>query len=45
MHKGFWCESQNRSLGRPASKWEDNIKIDLGETGWGGTDWIYLVQD
>jgi hypothetical protein len=23
----------------------DNIKIDLGEIGWGGMDWIDLVQD
>ena len=26
------CE-ENRSLGRPRSKWEDNIKIDLREIG------------
>jgi hypothetical protein len=23
----------------------DNIKIDLREVGWGGMDWIDLVQD
>jgi hypothetical protein len=23
----------------------DNIKIDLGEIGWGDVDWIGLVQD
>jgi hypothetical protein len=23
----------------------DNIKIDLGEMGWGGVDWIGLAQD
>jgi hypothetical protein len=23
----------------------DNIKIDLGEIGWDGMDWIDLVQD
>jgi hypothetical protein len=23
----------------------DNNKIDLREIGWGGIDWIYLVQD
>jgi hypothetical protein len=22
-------------LGRPAHKWEDNIKMDLNEVGWG----------
>jgi hypothetical protein len=25
-------------------KWEDNIKIDLQEVGW-GMDWIDLAQD
>jgi hypothetical protein len=23
----------------------DNIKMDLRELGWGGTDWIDLAQD
>jgi hypothetical protein len=23
----------------------DNIKIDLGEIGWDGRDWIELAQD
>jgi hypothetical protein len=23
----------------------DNIKMDLGEIGWYGIDWIYLAQD
>jgi hypothetical protein len=23
----------------------DNIKIDLGETGWDGMNWIDLAQD
>jgi hypothetical protein len=26
-------------------RWEDNIKIDLRETGWGGTDWFDLAQN
>jgi 3-oxoacyl-ACP reductase-like protein len=34
-----------RPLGRPRSRWEDNIKIDLQEVGCGGMDWIGLVQD
>jgi hypothetical protein len=25
--------------------WEDNIKMDLREIGWGGMDWIHLAQD
>jgi hypothetical protein len=34
-----------RPLGRPSRRWEDNIKMDLGEIGWGGMDWIDLAQD
>jgi hypothetical protein len=34
-----------RPLGRPRRRWEDNIKIDLRETGWGGVDWLDLAQD
>jgi hypothetical protein len=32
-------------LGRPRSKWEDNIKLDLKELEWGGMDYINLSQD
>jgi hypothetical protein len=34
-----------RPLQRPSCRWVDNIKIDVGETGWGGMDWIGLAQD
>jgi hypothetical protein len=34
-----------RPLGRPRHKWEDNIRLDLLEVGWGGMDWIDLDQD
>jgi hypothetical protein len=35
-----------RPLGRPRRRWEDNIKTDLREFGWGGgMDWINLAQD
>jgi hypothetical protein len=34
-----------RPLGRPRRRWEDNIRIDLIEIGWGGMDWIDLAQD
>jgi hypothetical protein len=30
---------------RPRSRWEDNIKMDLTETGMGGINWIDLAQD
>jgi hypothetical protein len=32
-------------LGRPGHRWVDNIKMNCVETGWGGVDWICLVQD
>jgi hypothetical protein len=34
-----------RPLGRPRHMWENNIKMDLREIGWGGMDWIDLAQD
>jgi hypothetical protein len=34
-----------RPLGRPRRRWEDNMKMDLREVGWGGVDWINLAQD
>jgi hypothetical protein len=34
-----------RSCGRPRSRWEDNIRMDLRETGWEGVDWMHLIQD
>jgi hypothetical protein len=33
-----------RPPGRPTRRWEDNIKMDLREIGWGGMDWIDLAQ-
>jgi len=35
----------NRPLGRPRHRWEDNIKFDLQEVGWGGMGWIDLAED
>jgi hypothetical protein len=34
-----------RLLGRPRHRWEDNIKVDLREKGWGVMEWIHLAQD
>jgi hypothetical protein len=34
-----------KPLGRPRRRWVDNIEMDLREIGWGGEDWIDLVQD
>jgi hypothetical protein len=49
-HVACMCEKRNayrvlvgkskgkRPLGRPRRRWEDNIKMDLEEIGWGGID-------
>ena len=34
-----------RPLGRPRSRWEDNIKMDLQEVGGSCADWMELAQD
>jgi hypothetical protein len=34
-----------RPLGRPRRRWEDNIKMDLREIGFGDMDWIHWDQD
>jgi hypothetical protein len=32
-------------LERPRRRWEDGIKRNLREIGWGGVEWIHLAQD
>jgi hypothetical protein len=34
-----------RPLGRPRRRWEDGIRMDLREIGWGSVDWIQLAQN
>ena len=34
-----------RPLGRPRRRWEENIKMDLQEVGWGCGDWMELAKD
>jgi hypothetical protein len=36
---------RRRPLGRPRSRWEDNIKMDVREKGIDGENWIRLAQD
>jgi hypothetical protein len=33
-----------RPLGRPRCRWENGIRMDVRETGWGSVDWIQLAQ-
>jgi hypothetical protein len=36
---------RKRPLGRPRRRWVDNIRMALGEVGWGDIEWIGLAQD
>jgi hypothetical protein len=31
-------------LGRPKPIWEQNIKFEVTEVGWGSKDWSYLAR-
>jgi hypothetical protein len=33
-----------RTLERPRRRWDDRIRIDIEEIGW-GVEWIQLAQD
>jgi hypothetical protein len=37
--------AEKRPLGRPRSRWDDNIRMHLREIWWESVDWIYLAQD
>jgi hypothetical protein len=46
VYKGSVGNSEGRRpLGRPRRRWEDGIKLDLREIGWGCVGGIYLAQD
>jgi hypothetical protein len=34
-----------KPLGRPRRRWDDNIRMDLREIGFGDADWIHLDLD
>jgi hypothetical protein len=38
-----WKTEEKILPGRPRRRWEDNIKKDLQEMGWGVVDWIDLA--
>jgi len=35
---------EKRPFGRPRRRWEDNIKMDLQEVGFGGMDWLSCLR-
>jgi hypothetical protein len=41
----FWEFYDANLKGGPRRRWVDNIKMDTGEIGWDGRDWIELAQD
>ena len=46
MHRVLVGKPEGKSpLGRPRRRWEDNIKMNLQEVGWGCEDWMELAQD
>jgi hypothetical protein len=34
-----------RPIGRPRRRWENGIRMNHREIGWGSVDWIQLAQD
>jgi hypothetical protein len=34
---------RQEAFGRPRHRWEDNITVDLRETGWEDVDWMNLA--
>jgi hypothetical protein len=36
---------RKRPLERPRHRWEDGIRVDLMEIGWGSLDWTQMAQD
>ena len=46
VHRGLVGKpDEKRPLGGPRRRWENNIKMDLQEVGWGCGDWMELAQD
>jgi hypothetical protein len=44
--QGFGGKARRKeSLERPRHRWEDGIKMDLRDIGWGVVQWIHLAQD
>jgi hypothetical protein len=34
-----------RSHERPRHRWQNGVRMDIREIGWGSVDWIQLAQD
>jgi hypothetical protein len=45
-YRFFVVKSEGKKpIGKLRRRWEDSVKMDLREIGWGGTDWIDVAQD
>jgi hypothetical protein len=42
---GMGTPEGRRPLIRRRQRWVDNIKMDQGETGWGGLHWVGLFKN
>jgi hypothetical protein len=46
VYKVLMGDAEGKSvLRRPGRRWENGIRLDLRETGWGSVDSIQLAQD
>jgi hypothetical protein len=46
VYKVFMGKPEGRRpLGSPRRGWENEIRMDLRETGWGSVNWIRLAPD
>jgi hypothetical protein len=45
MHMKCPSENVRGPLGRPRGRREDNIKVDVKETGWERVDCIHVAED
>jgi hypothetical protein len=45
LSKFLQVHLQERPLGRPRHRWEDNIRMDLKEIGINTRNWVDLAQD
>jgi hypothetical protein len=43
-HTKLWSE-RKKTLGWHRRTWEDNVRMDETDIGWGGVEWIHLAQD
>ena len=45
LSKFYQVILQERGLGRPRRRWEDNIRMDLEEIGINAGNWVGSAQD